>query len=100
MNYNQCLKEIEPNNEKEIFNLKVKFDIDLKNVISKINERNISMDIISINTVIESLFNQNRLDDAWNLYINLKNIKPDLYTYLAFVLIFIINHHYFQIILT
>ena len=83
MNYNQCLKEIEPNNEKEIFNLKVKFDIDLKNVISKLNERNVSMDIISINTVIESLFNQNRLDDAWNLYINLKNIKPDLYTYLA-----------------
>jgi pentatricopeptide repeat protein len=66
--------------KKEIFE---KFDSDLQNLISSFQERNISLDIITHNTILDIYIDQSRLDTALSYYENLKSQKTpfDYYTY-------------------
>jgi len=84
INLKETLNDGEIQNKENITKkLQTKFDLELKNVLEKLKERGITMDIISLNTVLESLTDQYRLEDAWSLFQNTKNLKPDNFTYLT-----------------
>lgn len=60
-----------------------KFDDDLQNLISSFQERNISLDIITHNTIMDIYIDQSRLETALKYYENLKtqNVSLDYYSY-------------------
>jgi len=62
--------------------LKQTYDTELYNIINKLEELDIFMDVHSQNTILESLIDQNRLDDAWCQYQNMKKFfEPNMFTY-------------------
>lgn len=60
------------------------FDRELIQVITTLEERNVYCDLIVQNTILDILVDQNRLEQAWSQFDNMRRIfKPDLYTYLT-----------------
>jgi pentatricopeptide repeat protein len=59
-----------------------KFDEELVEIIQSLEMRNVYMDVIASNTILDILIEQNRLNEAWNQFTNMKKMyKPDLYTF-------------------
>ena len=84
MEYKSKLTEEKLDYKSKISCLKENFDNDLEKIISKLDELGVSIDVISMNTIIESLFDQNRLSEAWDMFVKLKNItKPNHFTYIT-----------------
>lgn len=66
-------------NKEELF---FNFDHELMRLLTLLEERNIYMDLIGQNTILDSLVDQGRLNEAWSQYSNMKRkFKPDIYTY-------------------
>jgi pentatricopeptide repeat domain-containing protein 1 len=66
-------------NKEELFN---NFDHELMRLITLLEDRNIYMDLIGQNTILDSLVDQGRLKDAWSQYTNMKRkFKADINTY-------------------
>jgi pentatricopeptide repeat protein len=60
------------------------FDKELMDLLHDLENRNIYMDVIAQNAILEALVDQERLDEAWSQYMNMKRFfKPDLFTYSA-----------------
>ena len=75
------MKSLEKNPEKSEILLR-KFDEEVNTTIVNLGERGIQIDIICINTIIESLIEQKRMEKTWETYNFYKKIvKPDAYTY-------------------
>lgn len=74
------LKITNPNfNKQEVF---LNFDHELIKLLQTLEHRNIYMDLIGQNTILDSLVDQERLNEAWNQYISMKRkFKPDMITY-------------------
>lgn len=78
LNYSKSI-EINP---KQSANLHRKFDEELSTTISKLQERGIHLDTISVNTILDALIEQNRMEKTWETFNTFKKIiKPDVYTY-------------------
>jgi len=71
---------INPNlNKQELF---LNFDRELICLLKTLEDRNIYMDLIGQNTILDSLVDQGRLNEAWIQFTNMKKkFKPDIYTY-------------------
>jgi len=66
-------------NKEELF---FNFDNELMRLLTLLEERNIYMDLIGQNTILDSLVDQGRLNEAWSQYTNMKRkFKSDIYTY-------------------
>ena len=75
------IKNLEKKNEAKT-KLQEKFDEEVRYTITRMEERGIQLDIISVNTIIDSLIDQNRMEKTWAAYNSYKKIiKPDSYTY-------------------
>ncbi len=58
------------------------FDEELVEIIQTLESLNIFMDIFTQNTILESLVEQRRIEEAWNQYANMKTFfVPDFATY-------------------
>ena len=77
-NLNIKNKNICSNSLQEIYH---NFDRELINLLKTLEDRNIYMDLIGQNTILDSLVDQGRLNEAWNQYTCMKKrFKPDMYT--------------------
>jgi pentatricopeptide repeat protein len=62
--------------------LQENFDLELNEIIKKFRARGIELDIIIVNTIIDCLIEQGRMEKTWEIFNFYKNsIKPDNYTY-------------------
>jgi len=62
--------------------LQVNFDQELNEIIKKFRARGIELDIIIVNTIIDCLIEQGRIEKTWEIFNFYKrSIKPDNYTY-------------------
>jgi pentatricopeptide repeat protein len=59
-----------------------KFDTELILLLKTLEDRNIYMDLIGQNTILDSLVDQGRLNEAWAQYTCMKKkFKPDMFTF-------------------
>ena len=58
----------ENNNTDDAIELNKKFDDDLQNLIQTFEEKNIKLDIIAMNTTLDILISQGRLQKAWTYF--------------------------------
>lgn len=79
-NLRRELVKANPNfNKEELF---LKFDSELILLLKTLEDRNIYMDLIGQNTILDSLVDQGRLNEAWAQYTSMKKkFKPDMYTF-------------------
>lgn len=60
------------------------FDVEVKKLIKSVNERNVKMDVIAHNTILDCLIDQGRLSEAWDHFRSIKEgkiLQCDYYTY-------------------
>jgi pentatricopeptide repeat protein len=58
------------------------FDNGLIKILQSMESRSVYMDLITQNTILDSLIDQGRLNEAWNQYSSMKRcFTPDMYTY-------------------
>jgi pentatricopeptide repeat protein len=75
----QCLLGCKVHSQQMLYN---QFDKELMDLLHDLENRCIYMDGIAQNTILEALVDQERLDEAWNQYMNMKRFyQPDLFTY-------------------
>jgi len=83
LKYKNLLKKESNSNvityKKELF---LRFDQELMVLLKTLEDRNIFMDLIGQNTILDTLVDQGRLNEAWSQYTSMKRkFKPDIYTY-------------------
>jgi pentatricopeptide repeat protein len=58
------------------------FDNGLIKILHSMESRSVYMDLITQNTILDSLIDQGRLNEAWNQYCSMKRcFTPDMYTF-------------------
>ena len=83
LKYNNIIKNKKsPTSELNKQEIYVNFDHELMSLLKTLEDRNIYMDLIGQNTILDSLVDQGRLNEAWSQYTCMKKrFKPDMYTY-------------------
>jgi pentatricopeptide repeat protein len=75
----QNLLSCKVHNRRMLYN---QFDKELIDLLHDLENRCIYMDGVAQNTILEALVDQERLDEAWNQYMNMKKFyQPDLFTF-------------------
>jgi pentatricopeptide repeat protein len=66
-------------NKEELF---LNFDRELILLLKTLEDKNIYMDLVGQNTILDSLVDQGRLNEAWAQYTSMKKkFKPDMFTF-------------------